>query len=685
MRKKIVQVPKGVEFLSDWAGFDLPEESSIINKTLTGCGFTQWCLTSLKHLILCSPRRVLLENKEGWFKDLDEKEEQNFSVFYAKNDYETLPNYDKDLMADPSKDQGENDPPIQQSKEFVMKYKDRVKDFYNGCLVSSKWCKILVTYDSFRKVKEALKELGVLENFVVVIDEMQSIFTDATFKSSTELEFVSNLQEGVRTYYVSATPMIESYLDMTEEFRNLPYYELDWETLDPGRVIKPKVIDQPCSRLTRKAKEIIEKYKTGNWKPWDNNTKSYIDKNGDIVTVSSREAVFYMNSVKNICDIIRSCKLTQDECNILCANTERNSKMVMKAFGIKKASLFKGLGHVPLKSEMNKNKMFTFCTRTVYLGADFWSTNARSFIFSDSNIYCMTVDITLDLPQIIGRQRCDENPWKNEAVIYYNSTRAEHKETLEEFKARVSEKVRKTKDYLDIYNNRTLSKSQKCSLTDMYEDEAKNNNYRKNYIAVNTHGGSNKYPVMNNLVMISEMRAYQVSQIEYSDRFSVRNTIVNSNMESQEDKEIRQFVEYFDSIPGGFKNKMKFLCENLRGKDNVFVALILDSIDNYYSNYYVTLGPDKLRALNYCVTSAEKELKSSGVDIKTIICNAFSVGDRISNAEIKNRFKEIYNENDYYKTPKATDINNYFNTRKIKITVNGKKINGLELLRRRIG
>ena len=116
MRKKIVQVPKGVKFLSDWVGFDLPEESSIINKTLTGCGFTQWCLTSLKHLILCSPRRVLLENKEDWFKDLDEKEEQNFSVFYAKNDYETLPNYDKDLMADPSKDQGENDPPIQQSK-----------------------------------------------------------------------------------------------------------------------------------------------------------------------------------------------------------------------------------------------------------------------------------------------------------------------------------------------------------------------------------------------------------------------------------------------------------------------------------------------------------------------------------------------------------------------------------------
>lgn len=49
--------------------------------------------------------------------------------------------------------------------------------------------------------------------------------------------------------------------------------------------------------------------------------------------------------------------------------------------------------------------MFTFCTRTVYLGADFYSLCARSFIFSDSNIDSLAVDISEDLPQILGRQR----------------------------------------------------------------------------------------------------------------------------------------------------------------------------------------------------------------------------------------------------------------------------------------
>ena len=39
--------------------------------------------------------------------------------------------------------------------------------------------------------------------------------------------------------YVSATPMMIKYLEMLEEFKNLPYYELDWEALEPGRVSRP--------------------------------------------------------------------------------------------------------------------------------------------------------------------------------------------------------------------------------------------------------------------------------------------------------------------------------------------------------------------------------------------------------------------------------------------------------------
>lgn len=94
--------------------------------------------------------------------------------------------------------------------------------------------------------------------------------------------------------------------------------------------------------------------------------------------------------------------------------------------------------------------MFTFCTRTVYLGADFYSLCARSFIFSDSNSDCLAVDIAEDLPQILGRQRLQDNPWKNTANFYYRIT-ADYREMKEsDFQAILDRKQKIQKVYLEL-------------------------------------------------------------------------------------------------------------------------------------------------------------------------------------------------------------------------------------------
>lgn len=98
--------------------------------------------------------------------------------------------------------------------------------------------------------------------------------------------------------------------------------------------------------------------------------------------------------------------------------------------------------------------MFTFCTRTTYLGADFYSDNARSVILSDANVDCLAVDISLDLPQILGRQRLTENPWKNSAEFYYKSLtdKNKNKMTEEKFNAVIAEKKRMTESLLQTWN-----------------------------------------------------------------------------------------------------------------------------------------------------------------------------------------------------------------------------------------
>ena len=70
-----IKVPKGVRYINQWEGFRLPDEPSIIDKQITGCGFTEYCLTNSDNVILCSPRKILLENKAEQHKD---------TVLYAK-------------------------------------------------------------------------------------------------------------------------------------------------------------------------------------------------------------------------------------------------------------------------------------------------------------------------------------------------------------------------------------------------------------------------------------------------------------------------------------------------------------------------------------------------------------------------------------------------------------------------
>ena len=62
-------------------------------------------------------------------------------------------------------------------------------------------------------------------SFYVVVDEFQSILVDAKFKSSTEIEFLQHLNGLQKISFVSATPMMDKYLDMLDEFKDLPFYE----------------------------------------------------------------------------------------------------------------------------------------------------------------------------------------------------------------------------------------------------------------------------------------------------------------------------------------------------------------------------------------------------------------------------------------------------------------------------
>ena len=677
MEKSTIVVPKGIRYINQWDSFSLPTHPCIINKQITGCGFTEYCLTNSDNVILCSPRKILLENKAEQHKD---------TVLYAKSGLDTFVNFEKDLTASTKKPDKDPEPAASEEeiKDIIMTFKESIKQYYQECTIKQKPCKILVTYDSFRHVKAALGDQ--IKYFYVVIDEFQSVFTDSKFKSTTEIEFLTQLQGISNLSFVSATPMLDKYLEMLDEFKNLPYYELDWETEDPSRVYTPKLNTHSCYKSVLPAAcEVVQKYLDGEFE------STVIMKDGEITNVESKEAVLYVNSVKNICDIIGRCGLKPENTNVLCSNTDDNEAKIKKAFGYTKTSYKKkygtdiSIGKVPLKGE--SNKMFTICTRTVYLGADFYSDNARTFIFSDANVDSLTVDITIDLPQILGRQRLEENPWKNRAELYYKTLDPDKELSQEDFDALREEKVKKTESLLRVYD--VALHEDRHNLAEAYQIVAKTMNYRDNYVAVNTHGGGDLIPVFNNLVMINDMRSYEIQQVDYKDRFRVFNALGEQVRQSNLIQKILQEFEEQQYFTG----KMKYLYSLHMDED--VAKQVLDNIyDTRYSKYYWTISASRAGTLSYQKGNLEKEYQSiinpkdtSYIEneVKQKILSIFNLGTKYLKSDIKETLRKIYEEANYDKTPKASDLEEYFELRscQIKNKETGKKDHGFEILKKK--
>ena len=665
-------VPRGIRFISelgtDFRFYKLPVKC-IINKQLPGCGFTEYCLRGPENVILCSPRKMLLKNK---------KDQHGREVYLVVNELEKEVAVDKDLSkVDKSQAFIDTLKEMVHGKDTVYnRLMNEIKDYLGERRYLGKPAKILVTYDSYRIVKDILTSLGVFEGFYTVIDEFQTILHDSKFKSSTELDFLYHLQQSHSALFVSATPMLEEYLNMLDEFDGLPYINMDWGKEDSTRVLRPSLKVLTMKSVGTKLPEIIQSYKDGNFE------RAIRMVNGYPREIISDEAVFYVNSVNHITSIIKKCELKPEEVNILCSDTSDNLKKIQKKLGKK----FK-IGEVPLEGE--KPKMFTFCTRTVYLGADFYSLCARSFIFSDSNIDSLAVDISEDLPQILGRQRLFANPWKNEAIFYYRSTCDYRKISQKEFDKEIERKKRATNNLLRSFES--APDDAKFDLAEKYQKDAKASNYKDDYIAVNEHQGGTLIPVLNNLVLVNEIRAFRIQQIDYKDRFTVFSTIHNSlSSDDIINQRVSEFLEQYQKL-GTFKAKLRYLCE-FGFNDNV-ISIVLDQIGEHdnIKSYYTALGPQKLRALGYDRYKIEKELgivTFSYELLESTIYNEFKVGDKLTLSGIKDRLGYLYSSINYTAVPKATDLEKFFEVRPIVIYEkkdNGsrKQIKGYELLKKK--
>ena len=650
-------VPHGVQYIKrDWLDFDIPQGQCIVNKKLTGCGITEWALLCNKDIILCSPRIMLLDNK------FDQHRSDVCYIMYGEEEDTT--NSDKDL--EQKKNQEEEEKEEKDDSSYLKIFK-QVRNYIEET-DGIKPIKLLVTYDSFPVLKLALLNLGYLDRFHVIVDEFQSLLVDSRFKSETEMSFLWSLKSIKNLCYVSATPMLEDYISEIPELKDLPYYNLNWEKDHPGRTKKPHLKIRSSESVYKTCKSIIESYLSGNFE------KKYItDKDGNLKLVESKEAVIFVNSVNNILSIIKKAGLKPEQVNILCAKNNGNSKKIKNKLG-KNYSI----GKIPLKGQAHK--MFTFCTRTVYLGADFNSSCARTFIISDANIDNLAVDISLDLPQILGRQRNEENPWRDEAILYFKLLNTTKQMSQDDFNEIMKVKQKESEDIIRAFELGIEAGdfSAANSIINLVKKSIILDNYKTDYVSIDYSDASNPKPVINRLVKLAERRAFEIQQVDFADRFTLFSKIdVEIGLDKINSK-VKEFFEDYDTLKTLY-NKLKMLCD-VYDRDEKLFNLVIDHIaDKNFKLYFKVLGKDRIVSLGYNSTKLNKELDELiNFNEETFIerlKKCFIVGEKYTNSYIKENLEQIFYNSGGNPNKKfnPSELGNWFKLKNTKITVNGKR------------
>lgn len=634
MKKITLNVPDGIKYLSEWKELWnlLPmNQHYILNKRICGCGATEAYIGSDRKVILASPRKQLLYNK--YSQHLSDnlhlyRYQGNREKYFESKSYS-----EKDIFA----------------------FNDEL-----GKYIKSGGKKILTTYDSLRKIKEVLvADEENLDKWTVVVDEFQAMFYDCQFKPTTEYEFGQILGAFSTVVYLSATPFLESYLDMTRQFKDMTFYELLWPE-SMMQIPKVEVIKSKKS-VFKLCSELIGKYREGKGNSTVVDGKEFVAK----------EAVFYINDVSVIKNIIKKNGLKADEVNIICSSKSENIKK-LNELSREVGEKFM-IGDIPGKGE--PHKMFTFCTSTVYIGADFYSTNAYSYIFANPLVKSMTVDVSVDLQQIIGRQRLDTNPFRNTATLYFNTRKS--KVTEEELENSIKEKKDKTKKQIDNFN----AVPNKDEQLQMMENTIRQQGHKEHYCCIIKDADNNVRIVENEILEISERRAWEVTNRIYNNDFSMYRALrvgaVVTKSSGSDDPEVQRIFKEWN-LDNQFPRKARLYCDLY---DN-FPELLEDCtfIEGKYKKYHDALGKEGFEALCWREDYIRQAIEPTPFDklpkdqIAVKLIDALKTDKTYTKSEVKDLLQGIYKELNIAGKPSASDISEYLTCEDRTVRMKGKLI-----------
>lgn len=553
--------------------------TGIVSKQICGCGMTTVALENNKPTVVCVPNTEVILNKVGQYPN-DRRKESVFGV-YAGVDV----------------------------KAKLLVYLD-----------SATVPKIMVTYDSFYKLMPYVDD-----SWTFIVDEFSDLLDVYNYRDKAVRRLLKDIKNYTNVSYVSATPIKPEYYP--DELVGLPYTEIEWQD-----IVRCQVIRKPTDQPYKAAACIIAKYimagKEGVPMP-----------NG----YNSKAALFFVNSVTAIKQLITKTKLQPNQVRIICADTEQNRKKLGRAYKIKTA--------------LDPEPLITFTTSKAFKGSDYYSDSGVVYIVSNTHNLNTLVSIDTDAVQISGRIRTLTNPFRHVIFHIYNTDPSLL--CAEEFEALVDKKI-KTTDALLSGFSRLVTCEEKAGYINLYktqDEEAKDNHY----VMVD----DNDTPIFNRYMIKNDRRRWETSHNVYVEGSAIRQAYLQAGFDVPSGEHIpstkfsQEFLDYLSTMD--YKEKCTELIEKKEEVQDYFAKFAPDILEAHE-----LLGAKKMRALGLNPTRIRKAVEDARPEtqqeLQAVVYQNFTKGSQYTLKEAKTKLQGIYDSLGISSKAKATDLSRWFVT-----------------------
>ena len=587
-------VPTGIHYLSDVLT-DLPK-GVFIDKQVCGVGGTTLAIQSPTNYVIACHRKLLVENKH-----------------------------------------------IQHPNELVQVVGGVMPEDIVSEIISGK-NKIITTYDGIKKVSEALSTLGLLDQYHLLVDEVQSLIREGgDFRDEVCNTLLENTCKFASVSYLTATSTERKYLP--EQIKDIPYLKIEWEDSVDIKVRQKQIKQNLVEAITAIALEHLD------------------DK-------SKGEAYFFFNSVKGVIPVIKNIlkmrNVTEKDIKIICSDSIDNQKTLDTLKGKWKPE--RPLEKDSMGNIVKNNKTITFITKTCFEGVDYYSDNPVTYIVSDARNkkkHFVKTDIAIDIRQIAGRFRTSNPMCKQEVVFLWTGQHEGCGMTEEEYEAVVLEKIEQTKSVLRLFEEGKVDR-------DFMVEYAKTSKYyteQEGVVKFNKLAYSN---------IMSEYRTqYEDFKVVVENGKELRNLDDRLNKLYDVDSYELPSLSVLDKKSIGKKINFKKAAETLYSIYNLSDQESLDTKHNLklacpsLFEYIDVLGIEDVKSLSFQESKIKKKFMSV-VGAKELESNRSGVRDILNLKKgqwyslklIKEKLTQTYSKLDYKCKAFASDIDKFYATKR---------------------